>query len=485
MGLRINTNISSLTALRSLNISNSNLARSMERLSTGMRINSAADDPSGLVISEQLRAQISSLQQASDNASNATNLLQTAEAALNEMNTLLISIRESAIYAMNTGGASAEQIAAEQNSVDQAIEAIDRIASTTRFATRSLFNGESGFDLVSRPAELTDLNPISMNFDPTQAVTTFNLQVTQAATQATFAAVDGAGDATTGGAVTLRLTGPLGTQDVTIPDNADITTMASVVNLWRGSTGVFVDTTTGELVTEKFGSAVQMRLEQVAGPGTFLGAGGVITAPGEFASNNGLDVQANLNGVNVTGIGNHMTVVSSVFSGTMDLAEGTPIGTYDFQYRQSGLVFQLSNQATANDQAIIGLPSLYSANLGRLEITSNGEQLYGFLSSLSAGATNDLFNDPQNALRVIDTAIDQVSGVRAYVGAFVNDNIEPTMRELAVHMENLRASESTIRDVDIAAESAELARTQVLFQAGISVMAQANQLPAAILQLLQ
>ena len=180
-----------------------------------------------------------------------------------------------------------------------------------------------------------------------------------------------------------------------------------------------------------------------------------------------------------------MTVVSSVFAGTLDLAEGTPTGTYDFEYRQSGLTFQLSNQTTANDTAVIGLPALYAANLGRLEINSSGERIYGFLSTLSSGAPNDLFNNPENAIRVIDTAIDQISGVRAYIGAFVNDNIEPTMRELAVHMENLRASESTIRDVDIAAESAELARTQVLFQAGVSVMAQANQLPAAILQLLQ
>ena len=165
MGLRINTNVPSTTALRNLNLSSNSLTRSMHRLSTGLRINSASDDPSGLVISEQLRAQINSLQQASDNAANASNLLQTGEAALNELNTILISIREAAIYALNTGGASAEQIAAEQASVDQALEAVDRIAATTRFATRSLFNGESGFDIVTRPTEITDLNPISATFD--------------------------------------------------------------------------------------------------------------------------------------------------------------------------------------------------------------------------------------------------------------------------------------------------------------------------------
>jgi hypothetical protein len=166
VGLRINTNIPALTALRKLQFANADLTRSMQRLSTGLRINTASDDPSGLVVSEQLRAQIRSLAQASDNAANASSLLQTGEAALSEISTLLVQLRESGIYAMNTGGASAEQIAAEQNSVDQVLEAIDRIASTTRFATRNLFNGTSGFDIVQRPAEITDLNPISVNFDP-------------------------------------------------------------------------------------------------------------------------------------------------------------------------------------------------------------------------------------------------------------------------------------------------------------------------------
>ena len=486
MGLRINTNVPSTTALRNLNLSSNSLTRSMHRLSTGLRINSASDDPSGLVISEQLRAQINSLQQASDNAANASNLLQTGEAALNELNTILISIREAAIYALNTGGASAEQIAAEQASVDQALEAVDRIAATTRFATRSLFNGESGFDIVTRPTEITDLNPISATFDPTQPVTTYNLQVTTAAEQATLPAVDGTGFATDAtGPVVLRITGPLGTQDVTIPPSADITTMEQVVNLWRGTTGVFVDATTGNFATTEDGSHIKMRLEQVSGAGSFLGAGGVITAPGEFTSTEGVDVEANLNGVSVNSIGNDISVVSSIFAGDINLAEGTAVGVYDFQLRPSGLVFQISNSTTANDQAVIGLPALYSANLGRLEITSSGERKFGFMSTLASGAQNDLFNNPANALRIIDEAIDQVSGVRAYLGAFVNDNIEPTVRELAVHMENLQASESTIRDVDIAQETAELARSQVLYQAGISVLAQANQIPTAILGLLQ
>jgi len=485
VGLRINTNIPALTALRKLQFANADLTRSMQRLSTGLRINTASDDPSGLVVSEQLRAQIRSLAQASDNAGNASSLLQTGEAALSEISTLLVQIRESAIYAMNTGGASAEQIAAEQNSVDQVLEAIDRIASTTRFATRNLFNGTSGFDIVQRPPEITDLNPISVNFDPTQPTTTFSLQVTQEALRASFPAVGGGGFATSGGPVVLRVTGPLGSEDITIPDGADIDQLATALNTFRGNTGVYVDTVAGTIESEDFGDDVQIRLEKVTGAGTFLGAGGTLVGNGDFVTANGQDAEANLNGVAVSAKGNHLSVVSSVFAGSIDLLEGTVAGTYDFEIARSGLVFQISNAATSNDQGVIGLPSLYSANLGRLEITSAGQVKHGFLSSLRSGANNDLFTNPSNALRIVDVAIDQVSGVRSYLGAFVNDNIEPTMRELAIHMENLKASESAIRDVDIAEETSELARTQVLFQAGVSVMAQANQIPASVLQLLQ
>ena len=179
MGLRINTNLASLTALNSLRVSDKNLSRSLERLSTGLRINRASDDPSGLVISEQLRAQISSLKKATENANHASNLLTTTEAALNEVSSLLIQLRESAIFALNTGGASAEQIRAEQDSVDQTIEAIDRVAATTRFATRQLLNGQSSFDIQSKSTQITDLSPISVVFNGLSSATDFSLLISQ------------------------------------------------------------------------------------------------------------------------------------------------------------------------------------------------------------------------------------------------------------------------------------------------------------------
>ena len=136
MGLRINTNISAITALRILKTNQRSQATSLERLSTGLRINRGADDPSGLVISEQLRTQLKALDQSVSNSQNANNLLNVADAALAEVSNLLVDIQTSITFAQNTGGSTPEQIAAEQDAVDQAVAAIDRIATTTRFADK-------------------------------------------------------------------------------------------------------------------------------------------------------------------------------------------------------------------------------------------------------------------------------------------------------------------------------------------------------------
>ncbi|MDQ7781147.1 MAG: flagellin, partial [Planctomycetota bacterium] len=130
MGLRINTNIPSLRAIRNLRINDWRQQLSLERLSTGLRINRASDDPSGLVISELLRSQIRGLKQAAENTQNANNMIAVADNALDEASTLLAGIKESIVFALSTGGTSTEQLLAEQSSIDNAINAINRIAET-------------------------------------------------------------------------------------------------------------------------------------------------------------------------------------------------------------------------------------------------------------------------------------------------------------------------------------------------------------------
>jgi len=141
MSLRINTNIAALNAHRNLVNSNNSLSKSMQRLSSGYRINQGADDPAGLVISEQFRAQIAGLNQAIENSEGSINMIQTAEGALTEINTLLTSMRELAIHAANEGFNDEDQLAADQAEITNALETIDRIAANTQFGTKKLLDG--------------------------------------------------------------------------------------------------------------------------------------------------------------------------------------------------------------------------------------------------------------------------------------------------------------------------------------------------------
>jgi flagellin len=482
MALKINNNVPAILALNQLRETDRSQNQTLERLSTGLRINRASDDPSGLVISEQLRAQVSSLKKAVENAEFAENLITTGESALNEVSSLLIQMRESAVFALNTGGASLEQIQAEQDSVDQAIQAIDRIASTTRFGTRNLLNGESGFKVTSQSKAILDLRPISLQFDRRTSQTTYSLAVTTPAEQAKVSAIGGSGIVASGGGITLRITGDLGTDEITLASGATISAFRDAVNILRGNTGVYASG--GMLYGDEFGSNTTIRLELVGGTGSYSGAGGLTTL-GAHIDDYGVDAEANLNGAAARSNGNELTFVSSFFTGSVNLQPGSTTGTYSFTVRNSGLLFQLSNQGVPTDQTIIGIPSVSSELLGMEERSTGGITYGGFLRSLASGGENDLLNDPANAIRILDAAIDQVSDVRAYLGAFTHDNIEPAIRELGVHIENLTASESSIRDLDFAAETANLTRNQILFQAGVSVIKQANQIPQSVLQLLQ
>jgi flagellin len=483
MALKINNNLPSLMALRNLQETDNAQNKTLERLSTGLRINRSGDDPSGLVISEQLRAQVASLKKAVENAQSAGNLINTAESALNEVSSLLIQMRESAIFALNTGGSSIEQLKAEQDSVDQAIQAIDRIASTTRFGTRNLLNGESGFNLKSQASAILDLRPISMKFDLRTSQTTYTLDVTTSAEQATLSGVGGSGVVASGGPISLRITGNLGTEEITLASGATITALQDAVNILRGNTGVYASG--GNLYSEGFGSSQTLRVELVGGVGAFSGAGGTLTSLGKFTDDFGVDAVANLNGASARAIGDELSIVSPFFTGSINLAPQTPVGVYTFTVRNSGLLFQLSNQGVPTDQTIVGIPSVASTNLGLEQRSTGGITYGGFVRSLASGGSNDMITAPANAIRILDAAIDQVSDIRAFLGAFTHDNIEPAVRELGVHIENLSASESSIRDLDFAAATAEMTKNQVLFQAGVAVIQQANQIPQSVLRLLQ
>ena len=199
----------------------------------------------------------------------------------------------------------------------------------------------------------------------------------------------------------------------------------------------------------------------------------------------GGDVVATVLGETFTGSGNRLSIDTEGFRGTVELQPGAAVGTYGFSIERSGLLLQMGIEANFESQLTIGIAGVDPDYLGLPPVTIGGETIDGLLSSLHTGAENDLRNNPENALRILDRALAQVEGIRSSLGSVSRHVLQPAQRMNEVAMENLTAATSSIRDLDFAAESAEMTRNSILFQAGTSVLSQASSLPQTVLELLQ
>lgn len=527
MGLRINTNVSALTALRTMHLNDRLQARSLERLATGLRINRGADDPSGLVISEQLRAQVAALNQASENSQNAANLLNVADSALQEISNLLIQVQDSIVFSLNTGGASPDQIAAEQDAVDQAIQAIDRIAATTRYGDRELLNGSAGYQLTgSEPLSATgdpvfnNLRFRSVEFPSGSLDRQLDVTLTRNPARGEIV-VNGASSAAN---TIIRVTGGRGTEDIFLGSNTGggaAAAIAQAINTVSPLTGVYASAVGANvsLFSEEFGDSQLIRLEGVQGSigattfetrddtGALVAPApdpGVTLAAGEVVSDRGLDPQVTYQGVLFTGVGLSFSVntrdVSFEFELNPDIfspvAAANPVvpTTFSLFVGNTGVQFQLREQPSPSDRLGLGIDSVMASVLGSRR-TRNliGEMSTpatdtllegGFLSTIKTGSGNDLTQDAGNAQIIVRQALSQVAGMRGFLGAVGAFNIEPNIDSLSVEIENLAASLSDIRDLDFAEETTSFTRSQILYQSGIAVLASANLIPQSVLTLL-
>jgi flagellin len=521
MGLRINTNVNSIVALRHLALNDRNQTRSLERLSTGLRINRAADDPSGLIVSEQLRGQIRSLEQGAENSQNAANLISIVDAALQQLSERLVDIQESVIFALNTGGASPAQIAAEQSRVDQAIAAVDRIAATTRFADRNLLNGSLSFYITSdRPSQINDMRMRTVVFPSNAPSRDLSFTVSRLPQRARIQITS----AVTVGTTILRVFGPRGTEDVTVGPGASSVTIAAAVNSVAGFTGVFASGVSQgnlDIFSEDFGLSQAVRIEildgSISGASTTVqvldDTGALSTTgvpqkpliPGNVIYDRGLDGQITFEGQVFTGVGRQFNILTRTASVGFSL-DAQLIGpamsgsTYTVTVANTGLNFQLGGSPLPTDRLSFGIDTVNSAMLGfepyrdriaesEVGISSAAPQsqwmLYGgYLNSVITGKANDLTVNPRNALGIIRSALTQVATLRGDLGAVQADNILPNIDNVSVAAENLQSTLSSIRDLDFAKESADFVKSQVLFQSNIGVLSATNTLPQAVLTLL-
>ncbi len=496
---RINQNISSLNAQRNLEINSERIGQSIERLSSGLRINRGADDPAGLVMSELLRAQVSGLDVAQQNASQGVNLIKTAEGALDEISGMLRQMRDLAVAAASDSNLNADARAALQSQVESALTTIDKVATNTKYAGRALLDGSAG----------TNVNIIDNATVGTQGLTTLgtqddgyiSIQVNTAAEKATSssdtsgAAGDGTGAVSGTGSIDLSTGGDalsLYINSVKVQDGAgdlviDVTTtwndVVTAINTTAALDGqVTAAMTGGELVisSDAYGSDQHISVEY---SGTATAVTDLLDSGGEvyFEADYGVDTLADVafggnaldGGSDVTfNAGSGLTIAHATY-GSITLTEAAATATGDYADALYGQQGQLSFQVGygAGETASTSIPSVKTADLGTTDLLSNID-----ISTVDGA---------ESALTVVDEAVSQVSTLRGALGAFQVNELEAQARSLAISRENLAASESDIRDTDFGREMAEFTTAQVLVQSGVAFLAQANSLPQQVLQLIR
>ena len=477
MSFRINTNTTALNALRNLGNNSDLLSQSITKLSTGLRINSAADDPAGLIISEKYKAQIGGLDQAIKNSQDGVNYAKTADGALAEVSNLLLTARSLAVAAANTGTLSATAIQADQAQIASIAASISRIATNTQFGSKKLLDGSSG--VVASITDATKLSALNIGgtFGGVSLTTPsgVGVQVTQAATQSTLTS-----KALAFATSTVGVAGSFSINGTTFTTLATDTAQQVVdkINQATGTTGIAAsyDAVGGDvqLNSTAYGSSAKLNLTDANG--VFLAAAGV--------------------GVPVAGVDALATVtvnaVTALFTGSRNGKDG--LGLTDADGNSLSLT-QPANLVAGN--AIMGQINVGTA---QFQIGANANQttsmsLGNFAASqlgtgVAAGvnlSNMDLTtaSGATQAIQIVDAAIDQVTGARGQIGAFQSDILESNIRSLGVAKENLSAANSTISDTDVAAEMTNFTKMQILQSTGMAVLAQANQLPQAVTKLLQ
>ncbi len=479
---RINSNVPSIVAQRHLAVSQQALGLSLERLSSGLKINRGADDPAGLIVSERLRSEIGAVNQAVKNSARAINVIATTEGALNEVAALLTDIQALVIEAANKGAFSDEEIAANQLQIDASIDSITRIANTTNFAGRKLINGEMDYVVSGvTTTELADVHVNGAKFG-SRAFIPVTVEVSQSATQAELRYTQSTVGAN---GATVDIAGPDGIITLSFPASATSNDVVTAVNAQTDDTGVYA-----ELIGAGGVSGVAIRSQQY-GTNAFVSVTEMSTTgsfdvvdrnDAQVIRTIGDDATATINGVASTADGLTLAVSTTNLKAELILSEAfgggsTGLGTSAFAITDGGALFQLGPQVNTNLQDNIGVRSMQANKLGNA--------LVGYLSELKSGQRFALSTENfKQASDVVAEVITQVSVLRGRLGAFERDTLRPNINQLKITAENLVSSQAVVRDTDFATETSELTRSQILVQAGNSILAIANAQSQNVLQLL-
>ena len=473
----INTNTASLNAQRNLSTSQSALSTSLQRLSSGLRINSAKDDAAGLAISERFTSQIRGLDQAKRNANDGVSLLQTAEGSLQSTGDILQRVRELSVQSANATNSAGDRKAI-QAEVGQLLSEADRISQTSEFNGLKLLDGSFGSASFQ----------VGANAGQTIQATTANFRTSNYGNNQSTNAPPAAGATSAYAGATVDILG-LKKESVVVDATDGADGLAAKINGLTASTGVSATAKTDSAVTFNAGSVYSLAVKgdnSTASNVTFKvdtadanGLASAVSAFNDVSSTTG--VTATLN-KDKTGL-----VLSNASGKTIELTNNSTASTFDVASMDAtggtGTADTVAITATTKSMGYISMDSDNGFSIGTV---AAGNGLKAGAADLKAVSTIDVstVQGSNDALKILDSALSKVNSQRASFGA-LQSRFETAVSNLESTSENLSASRSRIQDTDFASETAKLTRGQILQQAGTAMLAQANSLPNGVLSLLR
>jgi len=510
MGLSINTNVMSLNAQRNLGNSQNDLARSMERLSSGLRINSAKDDAAGLAISDRMTSQIRGLNQAVRNSNDGISLAQTAEGAMQETTNILQRMRELAVQSANDTNSVSDR-SSLQAEVNQLKQEITRIADTTAFNGKNLLDGSmttAQFQVGANANQTISFGINSASSDDlgnyaltsTNDVAAFGIEVASALDEDTAEGNNFVAQA-------LTIVGPEGSAtiaDSALVVNSSASAIAGLVNAESANTGVTAEArTTATLSGLVNDGTVAFTLQGTND--TAIDISATVTTSNLSSLAQAINDQAGTTGISATLSGDNASITLSqaaghdIKIGDYTHSTGAAGDTLTVTGNEGTGVALVGDSASTTDSTVVGGEVSFSGsgsfNVSSSIATGAGSLFGDGTTAVAAGGANvstlssidnvdiTTVEGSANAIKSIDGAIMQIDNMRGELGAIQN-RFESTIANLSNVSENLSAARSRILDADIAQETSAMTKNNILQQAGVSILAQANQAPQLALSLL-
>lgn len=479
--MKINQNMSAVLTNKQLLRTENKLSASMERLSSGLKLNRAEDSPAGMAISNKMRAQIDALDQSTDNASNAISTLQIADGALNEVSNILQRMRELSVQAAN-GTNSKSDRESIQAEIEELKKEVDRISADTEYNTKPLLDGSSDIRVYAEPKNATRIHT-----SDSVATGKYTIDVEQPGTQATWNV--GVGATLVQGEITINdvcMTVSAGTtRDEFLKQLRETADEAGCkLNIDENSGAVSVCST-------QYGSKAEIALEVSRDLAQQLGVDGIAGAKLDDETQKTYQVAIAGTDADVRIPSNFADAGFSVTATAH--ADGNRVFLTDMHGFSIDFLLDASYDAAGTADAVNGNFTLDVTDIGSMTIQIGGNQYQTMEVRISEVSTESLYLDTvdvipvggaERAMVTLDEAIASLNETRSRIGAFQN-RLEYASASLAETEEDMTAAYSNILDTNMAEEMTTYTQQNVLQQAAVSVLAQANEMPQTVLSLLQ